>query len=124
MENTLENIDIKKLVEDIKSGESARREGAWSTWCQERGLGRSYTYSASSGFYPDPYEDHMTKLYTLRAWLRGRIHRRNPPESIRAYNRDMVAHGASPREWDMKQHNWEIAEAMSQRYESPEEAAP
>ena len=123
MENILEDIDIKKLVEDIKSGEAARREATWTAWCQERSLGRSYTYSGRSGFYPDQYEGHMTKLYTLRAWLRGRIHRKNPPENIRAYNRDMVASGASPIQWDMKQHNWEIAEEMSRRYELPEEAA-
>lgn len=118
----MENINIEKLVSDIKSGETAGRGTSWDIWCKKRGLGR--TYSDGGRFYPENYAEHMTKLYTLRAWLRGRMHRKNPPEDIRDFNRSMEENGSSARmEWDMEKHNRDIAEATSLLYEAKEAAA-
>jgi len=116
----MKNINIEKLVSDIKSGEAAYRGSSWDIWCQKRGLGAT----ASSGtFYPADYVAHMTGLYTLRAFTRGRMHRRNPPASIRDYNRSMEDSGRSERmAWDMEVHNGKIAERFADSY-GMEEAA-
>lgn len=120
----MEQINIEKLVSDIKTAEGDYRHSGypgWSEWCKKRGLGR--TYSGGGRFYPEDYADHMTKLYTLRAWLRGRMHRKNPPEEIRGFNRSMEENGDSHRiSWDMEDHNQKVAESMARSYEMEEAA--
>ena len=60
----------------------------------------------------------MTKLYTLRAFSRGRMHRKNPPPEIRDYNRSMICNGEPflQREWDMWEHNRMVAESVAPDY--------
>ena len=111
----MENIDIEKLVSDIKTGEQAYRSGQWKSWCESRGLGRKW----SDSFWPTPYADHMTGLYTLRAFLRGRMHRRNPPAQVRDFNRSML-HNDTPgwqMSWSMEEHNRKIAEGVAASYQ-------
>lgn len=124
----MENIDIPKLVTHIKEAEEMRRSGKWEKYTKERGLGRQM----SQWWWATSYEDHVTGLYTLRAYLRGRIHRKNPPAPIRDFNRTMEETGQPGRmKWNMEEHNQRIAEAAAQPYlpkekeEAPiEEARP
>ena len=127
----MENINIEKLVSDIKTAEEAHRGTGWDIWCSKRGLGTTHTKEGSfrgaggtaGRFYPDDYAEHMTSLYTLRAFLRGRMHRKNPPEEIRGYNRSMQENGSEHRlSWDMEENNREIAEKTSARYKMEEAA--
>ena len=109
----MENVDLKKLVEDIKTGEKAYRSGSWKSWCEPRGLGHAW----SGGFYPTHYATHMTSLYTLRAFLRGRMHRQSPPADLRDFHRSMLNEGRDHvLKWDMEVHNQRIAEAAAERY--------
>jgi len=120
-ENKMENINIEQLVSDIKTGEEAYRGSSWDIWCKKRGLGR--THSDGGRYYPADYVDHMTSLYTLRAFLRGRMHRENPPEEIRDFNRSMQENGSEHRlSWDMEEHNRKIAQKASSQYEMGEAA--
>lgn len=114
----MENIDIPKLVEHIKEAELMRCLGKWEKYTKERGLGRQM----SKWWHAVSYEDHVTGLYTLRAYLRGRIHRKNPPACIRDFNRTMEETGRSDRmKWDMEEHNQRVAEAAAQPYLPEEE---
>jgi len=109
----MENIDIPKLVTHIKEAEAMQRSGKWNAYTKERGLGQQ----VSQWWRADSYEEHVTGLYTLRAYLRGRIHRKNPPASIRDFNRTMEETGRPGRmKWDMEEHSRRIAEAVAQRY--------
>ena len=109
----MENVNIEKLVEDIKTGEQAYRSGSWKSWCESRGLGTVF----GSAFWPTPYADHMTGLYTLRAFLRGRMHRRNPPAPLRDFHRSMLDEGiAHELKWDMEDHNRKLAERFVESY--------
>lgn len=115
----MENINVQKLVEDIKSGEEAFRSGKWHSWCEARGTGRIW----SGRLYPADYAEHMTGLYTLRAFLRGRMHRQNPPAPIRDFHRSMIENGIEHElKWDMEAHNRRIAEEFSASYEESEAA--
>jgi hypothetical protein len=108
----MENIDTKKLVAHIKEAEIMRRLGKWEKYTKESGLGKQFHQ-----WWPDRYETHVTGLYTLRAWLRGRMHRKNPPAPIRDFNRTMEEQGrASRMEWNMEDHNRKIAEEAAKRY--------
>jgi hypothetical protein len=109
----MENIDITELVADIKACEKANRTG-WRLWCEKNEIGKRLSEQYWSA--PD-YAEFVTGLYTLRAYLRGRMHRKNPPAHLRDYHRSMVDAGI-PHElkWDMEGHNQRIAEATAQRY--------
>jgi len=110
----MENVNTEKLVEDIKTGEQAYRSGSWKSWCESRGLGRKW----SDSFWPVPYATHMTGLYTLRAFLRGRMHRKNPPAPIRDFHRSMLEEGREHELiWDMEKHNRDIAERIAASYQ-------
>lgn len=111
----MENVDIEKLVNDIKAGEKARRKGEWETWAKEKGKYR----------WAPQYAPHMTSLYTLRAFLRGRMHRKNPPPELRDYHRSMIqtGHRTGELEWDMEAHNRRIAEKIAESYQREEVAA-
>ena len=68
-------------------------------------------------WHPAHYEEHVTALYTLRAYLRGRMHRKNPPAPIRDYNRTMEEQGSPSRmTWNMEDHNRKLAEQTAQHY--------
>lgn len=115
MEINKNTINIKKLVADIKSGESTLH---WSEWCRERGLSREYSYTAGGEkrtHYMTPGRaSHMTSLYTLRAQLRSKNHRTNPPPSVRDQNRSLgrpLDHG-----WDVGEHNLSIAQKVAEAY--------
>jgi hypothetical protein len=80
----IENIDIRKLVDEIHAAEAAQKEGRWKKWCEENGFclisqpsGRPYCHAN--------YANHVTRLYTLRAACRGKLHRKNPPQAVRDY---------------------------------------
>ncbi len=114
----MENIDIPKLVADIKEAELMQRTCRWSDYTKERGMGRQM----SQWWWATSYEDHVTGLYTLRACLRGRTHRKNPPACIRDFNRTMEETGRPDRmKWNMEEHNQRIAEAAAQPYLPKEE---
>lgn len=104
---TKDTIDIHLLVDDIHAAEAAQREGKWREFCKDRGLSQ--------------YTNHpkfVTGLYTLRAWLRGKLHRQNPPEEIRDFNRTMIETDRRHlcQTWDAKEHNRKIAERMAEGY--------
>ena len=107
-------INIEKLVSDIKDAEAAMLEGRWSSYKEKAGLDR-WAY----------YEKHVTGLYTLRAFLRGRMHRRNPPAEIRDFNRSREQSGGTMRlKWNMEEHNRDLAEETAERYLERSEVAP
>ena len=118
----MENIDIPKLVSDIKKCEAAKYN--WHNWCEKNGIGRRFSETHWSS---PQYEKHVTALYTLRAWCRGKMHRKNPPAPIRDFNRTMEEQGLPDRlSWDMEKHNQSIAEttALDYEYESKQEETP
>lgn len=113
------NVNIEKLVEDIKTGEQAYRSGSWKEWCESRGQG----IKIGERFFPFQYPEKMTVLYTLRAFLRGRMHRRNPPAPLRDFHRSMLEQGQEHElVWDMEEHNRKLAESHAPAY-AMEEAA-
>ncbi len=59
----------------------------------------------------------VTALYTLRAWVRGRLHRTQPPRPLRDAYRDM----GLTLSWDAKQHNRTEAERAAERYRLAED---
>lgn len=114
----MEKIDIKKLVSDIKECEAARRKGQWSEYTKEREMGQQF----GQWWHPAYYEEHVTALYTLRAWCRGKMHRQNPPAPIRDFNRTMEETRQTSRmTWDMEAHNRRIAEETALKYEFNDE---
>jgi len=106
-------INIKKLVDDIHAAEKLHRTSwdAWTKFCKDR------KYS------PWRYADVVTGFYTLRAWTRGRLHRKNPPPHVRDYNRSMREAGRMCIEWDAEDHNRKLAERVSEYYLREEESA-
>lgn len=103
---TKDTINIHRLVDDIHAAEAAKREGKWSEFCKDRGMR-----------FAD-YARFVTGLYTLRAWLRGKLHRQNPPEEIRDFNRTVQEQGLPYplREWDATEHNRKLAEKIADGY--------
>jgi len=105
---------------------------AWKTFCEGRGFGRttkrfaredgSYKLTINEQgkafyvdvFHPEDYEIVVTRLYTLRAWLRGKNHRLNPPQNIRDSNRHYRK--SDDDGWDMVEHNKDIAEQLIEKY--------
>lgn len=115
----MKNINVEKLVSDIKSGEQAYKSGEWYSWCKGRELGELWR----GVHYPVSYADHMTALYTLRAFLRGKVHRRNAPAPLRDFHRSMIEQGIDHKlEWDMEEHNQRVAERISAKYRIEEAA--
>ena len=109
----MERINVPELVADIKACEASRKKGRWSEYAKERGLGRQL----SQWWHANSYEDHVTGLYTLRAYLRGKMHRQNPPAAIRDFNRTMEQTGSRERmTWLMGEHNRILAEKTAEGY--------
>lgn len=96
--NDFTNLDIPRLVADIHTAEAARRAGTWDA---------------------GDYAAHVTGLYTLRAWVRGRIHRLGPPGPIRDFNRAVrqgLVHGGCAIPWNRLEHNRHVAHEVAGRY--------
>jgi len=106
-------IDIKKLVDDIHAAEKLHRT-SWDEWTK---------FCKARNYSPWRYADVVTGLYTLRAWGRGRLHRKNPPAHVRDYNRSMRETGREKlcTEWDAEEHNRKLAERVGQQYLREEE---
>ena len=107
MNKTLHDVDRARLVDDIHHAEAAQRDGTWQRYAIDRDL-------------PLEYRRHVTALYTLRAYLRGRIHRRNPPPEIRDYNHAARAEPdlLSPlMRWNRLEHNRDVALRIAARYQ-------
>lgn len=68
---------------------------------------------------------YSTRLYTLRAWLRGKLHRLNPPAEIRDFNRSMLETGrpSEVRSWDAREHNERVAMGIAGEYKRPAQSA-
>jgi hypothetical protein len=62
-----------------------------------------------------------TDLYILRAWMRGRLHRQNPPEETRA---SLISAGRDLSTWDAEAHAEEVAERVAYRYLPDEDDEP
>lgn len=122
----MENIDVKKLVEDIKEAEAAKKNGTWIEWGTKKGIGYPWKYNEKI-WCGTSYEDYVTGLYTLRAFLRGRMHRKNPPEPLRGMHRSMIENGSRAPDseimWDMHAHNEKIAQKVAESYQREEAAA-
>jgi len=54
----------------------------------------------------------VTALYTLRAWVRGRLHRTAAPRELRDSSKSLGV----PLEWDAREHNRKLAERVAPRY--------
>jgi len=107
MNQALESIDVSRLVADIHHAEAAQRSGAWTEHAKAHRIRRTYA-------------EHVTALYTLRAYLRGRVHRRNPPAQIRDYNRAVWkdAHPyLKPLRWNALEHNRALALETAAAYQ-------
>lgn len=118
----MDNIDIARLVEDIKSAERSQRKGEWGAWIGTRRIdARRYTEPWRHFM---TYETHVTSLYTLRAFLRGRMHRKNMPAPLRDCRRSMTEEVRLKQpEWSMEDHNRSVAEEVAERYQREEVAA-
>lgn len=101
--------DIAALEEQIREVKTALR----STWEQPMS-NKQYTLI--------DLKAKVTKLYTLRAWNRGKLHRLNPPEALRQTQAHSISEGFDIIEWDATKHNKKIAEAIAPQY-AREEAA-
>jgi len=109
----MERIDIPKLVTHIKEAEYCHSSGKWDKYTKNRGLGKQM----SQWWWAAPYEEYVTGLYTLRAYLRGKMHRQNPPAPIRDFNRTMEETGSRERmTWLMEEHNRILAEKTAKGY--------
>ena len=105
-------INIQKLREDARRIEEQIREAKLllrTTWT--RPMDQEQINLAT-------LRAQATELYTLRAWLRGKLHRKNPPEHLRHLARDL----GKEITWDAKEHAREIAERVGKRYQIEEEA--
>lgn len=113
MKYNKETVNIAKLVEDIKSGEKTKD---WKQWCKDRGFGTSH----STYFFAPNKAKHMTCLYTLRALLRGKDHRLNPPNYLRDHNRSLGY--PLNKGWNKEEYNLDQAEKVVENYlrEKPE----
>lgn len=114
MTNVLRQVDRARLVDDIHHAEAANRDGAWRAYAVAHDL-------------PLEYRRHVTALYTLRAYLRGRLHRHNPPPEVRDYNRSLRANPnpyGGPMRWNRLEHNRAVALQAAARYQvSPSSAS-
>lgn len=107
MTKALHDVDRARLVDDIHHAEAANRDGAWQAYAIARDL-------------PLEYRRYVTALYTLRAYLRGRIHRHNPPPEVRDYNRSLRANPnpyGEPMHWNRLEHNRAVALQTATRYQ-------
>ena len=81
-------INTRKLKQDIRQIEAEIAEGKGplrSAWTRPMG---------ETQWALIRLRRRATDLYTLRAWNRGKLHRQNPPEAIRAVSAS----------WDAKEH--------------------
>jgi hypothetical protein len=112
-------VSISDLRTAIKDAERAYKFGYWLSYARQHVFTDEYQIKAlDRGFLPDNsgYVEHVTGLYTLRAWLRGKLHRLNPPAPIRDFNRSMRATGRVELEWDAAKHNRELAEKYAPKF--------
>lgn len=124
----IENIDIRKLVDEIHAAEAAKKEGRWKKWCEENGFCLISQPSGRPYLHHD-YANHVTRLYTLRAACRGKLHRKNPPQSVRDYAAHM---GCKPEQlylsqsyyypynfagkWNAEKYNEHVAQKAAKRF--------
>lgn len=91
--------------------------GALSKYIRECEENSGVWYASTlRSLYPYKYNEtnFMTCLYITRAWHRGKLHRTNPPQSIRDRNRSLGLpddHG-----WDAWKHATAIAEKIMQSF--------
>lgn len=107
-------IDIPRLVADIHAAELAFKAGP-ATW-------KAFAMSAGVRHYgPNSYAGHVTCLYTLRAWCRGKLHRQTAPAPIRDFNRSMEETGRldAIQGWNAREHNEAIAIKVAESYRRP-----
>jgi len=99
------NVDIIALKTEIHRSEAAQSLGLWEPMRPS----------------PATYKPYMTTLYTLRAWMNGRLHVTSVPEKIRDYNREMVRTNRSERKpWtrlDRLMFNAESAEFTARHFQ-------
>lgn len=111
------NIQLHKLRADIRAIEEQIREvktALRSTW-EHPMSNEQYTLL--------DLKARITKLYTLRAWNRGKLHRLNQPESLRQSKEHSISQGFDVIEWDATKHNKEIAEDIAPQYAREEAVA-
>ena len=110
------------LAQDIENLLSAGIIAAWEFALSEADQAVEYV---KMGACPNCNGNHVTGLYTLRAWLRGKLHRHNPPEEIRDFNRTVQEQGLpyKLREWDATDHNRKIAEKVAEGFRRKPEPA-
>jgi hypothetical protein len=100
------NIDIVMLQADMRALERRIRiikQPLRQPWTQPMAAAQAELLDAAA---------EATALYTLRAWVRGRLHRTQPPRELR----DSTAALGLPLEWDAKEHNRKLAEQVAPRY--------
>jgi hypothetical protein len=109
------NIDIAMLEADMRALERRIRiikQPLRQPWTQPMAAAQAELLDSAA---------EATALYTLRAWVRGRLHRTQPPRELR----DSSAALGVPLEWDAKEHNRKLAEQVAPRYTpSASQAAP
>ena len=113
-------VDVERLASDVRALKdlfSADKE-KWLDWCKERGFGYSCVVDEQDHFFAEPYALVATGIYTLRAYLRGRLHRMNPPMAIEDFNRTMRAAGKGKlcQRWNRLEWNTRIASAYATKY--------
>lgn len=118
----MQRVNVEQLVKDIKAAEEAKRSGKWKEYAQQK-----RTVPWVSGWTDWYYEKYVTGLYTLRAFLRGKMHRQNPPEPIRGFHQSMIQLGERDPDskpiWDMHEHNENLANKVAEIYVLDEAAA-
>lgn len=87
----MDTVNVTQLVADLKELPRLAHgdHETWRDWCATRGFGRG----ANGHFLPFEFSVVATGLCTLRAYLRGRLHRMNPPQDVRDHNRAMREQG-------------------------------
>jgi len=98
-------INIQKLKQDIHEieAEIAETKGPLrSTWTKPMGQAQWDLIRLRA---------KATDLYTLRAWNRGKLHRQNAPEEIRAVSGS----------WDAKEHAQAVWDRLAPGYEIEED---
>ncbi|MEM9462698.1 MAG: hypothetical protein AAGF11_51595 [Myxococcota bacterium] len=105
------NIDIPRLEADIRALEQRIRtlkQPLRRTWTQPMADTQAQWLGLAA---------QITALYTLRAWLRDRLHRTQPPRDLRDSCRALGV----PLEWDARRHNRKVAERVAPCYRLPDQ---
>jgi len=106
-------IDIKKYKEDIHRIEEEIRtlkEKLRTKWTKPMGEEQWDLIGLRA---------QATELCIFRAWMRGKIHRKNPPQDVRDLAR---SYGCEPK-WNAEDHAKKIFERVAERYQIEEAKA-